>query len=77
MVAEQAQAIQVHNPASSNISQVRFDGNTDTLTVEFLDGKIYDYMNVPAAVYRDFANATSAGQFFFRNIRSRYSYEEQ
>lgn len=63
------------NPGSSHIGQVTFDDATDTLTIEFADGASYDYMNVPAAVARDFRNAPSAGAFFARQIKSRYAYE--
>ena len=62
-------------PASSNIEQVDFDDSTDTLTVTFTGGEAYDYMNVPASVYRAFAAAGSAGQFFHRQIKGRYSYD--
>jgi len=64
-------------PASSHIGQVQFDENTDTLTVEFSDGRIYDYMNVPASVARSFQAAGSAGAFFARQIKGRFAYEEQ
>lgn len=57
---------------SSHISQVTFDPDTDTLTVEFDDGSEYDYLNVPRAVYRAFTQAGSAGQFFHRQIKNRY-----
>lgn len=63
------------SPSSSHIAQVTFDDATDTLTIEFVDGNQYDYMNVPASVSRDFRNASSAGQFFNRQIKSRYAYE--
>lgn len=63
------------NPGSSHIAKATFDDATDTLTIEFQDGAEYDYMNVPASVARDFRNAASAGQFFNRQIKSRYSYE--
>jgi lysyl-tRNA synthetase class 2 len=64
-------------PASTHISQVDFDDQTDTLTVEFVDGRTYDYMNVPPSVARDFQNAGSAGQYLNRHIKGRYAAEEQ
>lgn len=62
-------------PASSNIASISFDPETDTLTVEFRSGEEYDYMNVPPQVYRAFAAAGSAGQYFIRNIKGRYGYD--
>lgn len=62
---------------SSNLSSVAFDAETDTMTVTFVDGRTYDYMNVPASVVRQFKGAGSYGQFFHRHVKDRYSYEEQ
>jgi lysyl-tRNA synthetase class 2 len=67
--------VQTFSPASSNIEDVEYDDSTDTLTVTFTGGDMYDYMNVPAAVYRAFASAPSAGQFFHRQIKGRYQYD--
>lgn len=63
-------------PQSSHIDAVAFDGDTDTLTITFNDGRSYDYLNVPAATARDFQNAGSAGQFFQRQIKQRFVAEE-
>ena len=63
--------------ASSNIASFSFDPETDTLTVEFVSGDIYDYMNVPVSVYRSWCSDGGSGGFFYRNIRSRFSYEKQ
>lgn len=62
-------------PASSNIESFSFDPETDTLTVLFRSGDEYDYFNVPPAVYRSFQSAGSAGSFFARSIKGRYSYD--
>jgi lysyl-tRNA synthetase class 2 len=67
--------IQNFSPASSNIASVSHDDSTDTLTVDFTDGSTYEYMNVPASVYRAFMAAGSAGQFFHRQVKGRYQYE--
>ncbi len=62
-------------PGSSNIEEFTFDPDTDTLTVVFRDGDSYDYFNVPQSVHRNFQAAASAGQFFHRHIRQRFSYD--
>lgn len=64
-------------PGSTHIAQVDFDSDTDTLSVTFQDGRTYDYLNVPAAVYRQFAEAPSAGTFFNRHVKQRYPAEER
>lgn len=63
-------------PGSSNIASASFDPETDTLTVEFRSGDSYNYFNVPAAVYRAFQSAGSAGEFHARQIRNRFAYEQ-
>lgn len=61
--------------ASSHIESLTFDPDTDTLTVVFTSGDSYDYMNVPPQVYRAFAAAPSAGQYFQRMVKGRYAYD--
>lgn len=63
-------------PSSTHIASVGFDGDTDTLTVEFVDGRSYDYLNVPSTVAREFQNAPSAGGYLNRHIKGRYAAQE-
>lgn len=62
-------------PSSTNVDKVSFDDATDTLTVEFSSGESYDFLNVPASVYRQFMSAPSAGSFVHRQLKGRYSTE--
>lgn len=57
---------------SSDIRSVGYAGNT--LEVEFHSGGIYQYFNVPRAVYVGLMSAPSHGHFFHCNIRDRYDY---
>lgn len=68
--------VQSFTPASSNVDRVSFDDTTDTLTVEFSGGRAYDVLNCPAAVYRGFQAAPSAGEYYHRNIKGRYNIQE-
>ena len=63
-------------PASSNVEEVSFDDSTDTLTVTFSSGDSYNYLNVPASVYRQFQAAPSAGAFVHRQLKGRYQFEQ-
>lgn len=76
-MAEVADLQRFSSPESSNIAGATWDPQTDTLTVDFVSGDSYDYMNVPASTYRAFAASGSKGQFFIRQIKSRYSYEKR
>ncbi len=59
---------------SSAISEISWEN--EILSVEFNSGKIYHYENVSKDVYDDFANSPSAGRFFQKNIKDKYSFNE-
>lgn len=60
--------------ASSNIASVGYDSATETLEIEFTNGSIYQYYNVPQALYEQFAAAPSKGQFLNMYIRNAYPF---
>ena len=62
--------------SSSNLYSVGYDPDTATLEVEFRDGSIYQYSNVPTRVYDGLMNAGSHGQYFHRYIRDVHSYRK-
>lgn len=59
---------------SSNVVAVGYDTDTLTLEVEFKDGAVYQYFDVPETVYRELLSASSIGQFMHSNIRNTYRY---
>lgn len=58
--------------SSSNLSAVGYDDVSGTLTIEFNDGGLYEYHNVPQAIYEGLMSSTSKGQYFHRFIRDSY-----
>ena len=46
-----------------------------TLEIEFPDGDVYHYFDVPLLVYLQFIRAESMGAFFNERIRDRYRCE--
>lgn len=58
--------------STSNIFD--FDYKGGVLTVTFLDGSIYEYFDVPKAVYVKLINADSPGRFARRHIFNAYVY---
>lgn len=50
--------------ASSAISSVGYDPESETLEVEFSSGAVYEYYGVPRKVYRSLMSAPSKGQFW-------------
>jgi KTSC domain len=58
---------------SSAFLAAGYDESTQTLEVEFHDGDIYHYYEVPPVVYRDLLKASSSGQYFAYFIKPTYS----
>lgn len=59
---------------SSVIYKVTYDPSSSTLRITFVSGKVYDYMNVPAAVYTSIQQAPSKGIYFNQSIKGRYPF---
>jgi hypothetical protein len=63
-------------PSSSNIDQIDYDEAGKILTITFKDGAAYAYTGVPRDVFFGIQHASSAGSYFYRQIRGRYPYSE-
>lgn len=63
-------------PGSSNLESATYDPEAEVLTITFQSGATYEYLNVPPSVYRGLQGAGSAGEYFSRQIRGRYQYEQ-
>lgn len=61
---------------SSNVSSVGYDDLSGTLFIEFSNGSIYEYYDVPRFEYVNLLNAPSVGSYIWSNIRDVYAYEE-
>ncbi len=59
---------------SSNIASIGYDQATQTLEVEFQNGSIYQYYNVPQGIFDEFDRSPSKGQFLAYQIRDRFPY---
>ena len=60
--------------SSSNIATVGYDPASETLEVEFTNGSIYQYYNVPSALNEQFMAAPSKGQFLNAYIKMANPY---
>jgi hypothetical protein len=58
---------------SSTIISVGYDSETQTLEMEFLGGKVYQYAGVPQQTYDDMMSAASIGAFFHKNVKGIYA----
>lgn len=57
---------------SSNLASVGYDGHSETLEVEFRNGLIYQYFNVPQGIYDELMAAASRGKYFNAMIKNKY-----
>ena len=62
------------NVASSNVKAVGYDEPAQTLEVEFLNGRVYQYYGVPESMHSQFMKAPSKGKFFNAYIKNHYPY---
>lgn len=58
--------------SSSNIASIGYDPTSYTLEVEFHNGLIYRYFDVPKSVFDALMSAASHGQYFNSHIKERY-----
>jgi hypothetical protein len=59
--------------ASSMIREVGYDQTEKTLEIEFNNGHLYRYHDVPETTYRALIAAPSLGSFFNAEIRDQYA----
>lgn len=58
---------------STNIKSVGYFSVGRILVVEFTTGAIYQYSDVPEAVFVDMMNSKSKGKYFSAEIKGKYS----
>ena len=64
----------INTPESSNISRFAYDDASRVLKVEFTNGSVYDYFDVPGHVFNGMRNASSKGQYLAQQIKGNYRY---
>ena len=57
---------------SSNVRSVGYDVQTKVLEVEFKNGGVYQYKDVPQETYTGLMASNSKGQFLNANIKNDY-----
>lgn len=61
---------------STEIKWIGYEEKQNMLQVEFIEGGIYQYSNVPKYVFEDFLNAESHGCYLEQHIKGRYPYRK-
>jgi hypothetical protein len=62
------------NFTSSNVARISYDDSSSTLEIEFLNGSIYQYYDVPQQIWDSFKEASSKGQFIHQYLKGHYRY---
>jgi len=57
---------------SSSLRSIGYDRSTSALEVEFLNGTVYRYDDVPTELWAEFRDSASKGQFFQQRVRDRF-----
>lgn len=60
--------------SSSNVASIGYDNASQTLEVEFLNGSIYEYYDVPENVYQELIAASSVGGYLAQRVKNVYGY---
>lgn len=61
---------------STNLLEAGYDETSGTLRVTFRSGGVYEYYDVPPAIFEGLLNASSAGTFLNSVIKPRYRYRK-
>lgn len=61
---------------SSNVLSVGYDPSTETLEVEYIEHRVYQYENVPLTVYNQLITAPSIGRYLNLYIKGKYQFRE-
>lgn len=62
------------NVASSNVRAIGYDDRTQTLEVEFVSGRVYQYYGVPENMHSQFMQVPSKGKFLLTYIKDQFPF---
>lgn len=62
--------------SSSNVASVGYDESLRILEVEFLNGAVYEYYDVPENVYQELVSASSVGGYLAQRVKKVYGYSQ-
>ena len=61
---------------SSNVESVGYDTDSETLEVEFKNGTVYQYFDVPERVFEELRGASSVGSYLATQVKGVYRYSK-
>lgn len=61
---------------SSTVKLTEYDIETQTLTVEFKNGNVYEYYKVAEETWTELSNAESIGKYLNAHIKGKFDYKQ-
>lgn len=61
---------------SSVVQRFHYDRDRHILRVVYVSGMVYDYQDVPEAVYLEMKTATSKGEYLNYHIKGKYPFKK-
>jgi hypothetical protein len=61
---------------SSNIKAIGYDEGSETLQIQFKNGRAYKYKDVPAIIFEALQHADSVGKYYFARVQKCYECEK-
>ena len=61
---------------STVMNEVNYNDETNEMTIEFWNGSIFVYKEVPKELYEEFIDSTSIGQFFHRKVKDKFTFRK-
>jgi len=61
---------------SAVIAAYHYDAVSQTLTIRYHSGKVYNYLHVPERVFKEMRSTMTKGIWFNRHIKGKYPFEE-
>lgn len=59
------------------IKSFDYDSENKILKIEFKNGSIYKYLDVPESIYQDFKDSASVGKYFNSNIKDKFGFDRE
>ena len=62
--------------SSSNVEALGYDADSQTLEVEFKNGTVYQYFDVPERVFEELRDAGSVGAYLAAQVKGAYRFSK-
>ncbi len=60
--------------SSSNVQSVGYDAASETLEIEFNNGTVYQYFDVPERIYNELMSSDSVGGYLAAHVKGIYRF---